>query len=163
MSELLEIVCASAPAGSLVIDTLELNSPAWPAPVRLVNNYDDLSLGIESGEVVTFTAAPMSITLPKRDNSPRQTLRFAIDNVTGESQRLLDLALEAGERVNVVFRRYLDSDRTMPSERAFTSSVLGGGMESRTVQIEAGFMNLLDWRFPRNSYTLAFAPQLAYL
>lgn len=162
MSALLEQVCASG-GPEVVIDTLELSCAAWDEPIRLVQGYFDEILGLENGQMVTFKAAPMTIVLPKRNNSPSQTLTFAIDNVTGEAQRRLDQALEAEARVTITFRRYLDVDRTGPSERAFVSTVQGGAMKSRTVQLNAGFMNLLDWKYPRQVYDLNFAPQLAYL
>lgn len=162
MSELLAQFYASA-GTDCIIDTLELTCDAWEQPVRLTQGYFDQVLAIESGEYATFKAAPMAIVLPKRNNSPSQSLTFAIDNVTGQAQRLLDEALEAGERVYLTFRRYLESDRSGPSERPFTTTVQGGTMESQTVQLEAGFMNLLDYAYPRKVYNLNFAPQLAYL
>lgn len=162
MSELLAQFYASA-GTDCVIDTLELACEAWDAPVRLYQGYFDQVLGLETGEFVTFKAAPMAIVLPKRSNSPSQSLTFAIDNVTGEAQRLLDRALENEQRVYITFRRYLESDKSGPSERPFVTTLQGGSMESQTVQLEAGFMNLLDYAYPRKVYNLNFAPQLAYL
>jgi len=163
LSTLLEQVCASGSDSDVVIDTLELSCVAWPGPIRLVQGYFDMLLGLESGEMVTFMAAPMALVLPSRNNSPSQSLTFAIDNVTGEAQRRLDLALEANQQVRVTFRRYLNSDRSGPSERPFSTVLLSGAMKRQTVQLTGGFMNLLDWAYPRRVYDLNFAPQLAYL
>lgn len=161
MSTLLEQVCASA-GDDVIIDTFELTCAAWP-PIRLTQGYFDQDLGLETGETVTFKGAPLSLVLPRRDNNPSQKITLAVDNVTGEAQRHLDLAEDANERVTMTHRRYLASDRTGPSERAFTTMLQGGTMQSRTVQLTGGFMNLLDWKYPRELYDLNFAPQLTYL
>ena len=108
-------------------------------------------------------AAPIAIALPKKSNQGNQTLNFAIDNVTGQAQRLIDTAMEAGARITLTFRRYLNTDLTTPSERPFYATVLSGNVTGTTVQIEAGFQDILNLAWPRALYTSVFAPGLKYL
>lgn len=159
---LLEQVCASG-GDIAIIDSLELTCNIWAGPQRLVQGFYDQVLGFGDGNYATFKAVPMGLVLPSRSNSTNQKLVFALDNVLGECQRLVDQALEANERINLTFRRYLENNLYGPAELPFRATVLGGGMLSTTVQLNAGFHNLLDYRWPRDRYDLTFSPDLAYL
>lgn len=160
---ILEQVCASSSSTDVIIDTLELTCPSWAAPQRLVQGFFDQVLGFGDGTYDTFKAVPIGLVLPSRSNETNQKLVFALDNVLGEAQRLIDLALESEERITLTFRRYLLSNIYGPAEPPFVATVLGGGMTGSTVQLNAGFHNLLDYKWPRDVYDLDFAPDLAYL
>lgn len=163
MSDLINRVYASG-GTEVIIDTLELSCAAWDSPQRIVRSFEDMTLGLEDGTTqAVFIAAPITIAYPKKSNSPTQTINFAIDNVTGEAQRLLDAAIEAQERISIVFRRYLSVDRTMPSEKPLYATVLSGSVKGTTVQVQAGFYDLLDYAYPRDTYTVEFAPGIQYL
>jgi hypothetical protein len=105
----------------------------------------------------------MGLVLPTRTNSPNQKLVFALDNVMGECQRLVDQALAANEKIFLTFRRYLEGNLYGPAEQPFRATVLSGGMLGTTVQLDAGFQNLLDYRWPRDGYDIISYPDLAYL
>lgn len=162
MSTLIERVYASA-GSEVIIDTIELACPAWAESIYIVKGYEDMTLGVDGVVFHTFMAAPISIALPKKSNQGSQSLNFAIDNVTGQAQRLIDTAIESEQRIRLTFRRYLNTDLTQPSEREFYATVLGGSVSGTTVQIEAGFQDLLNYAWPRKLYTTDFAPGLKYL
>ncbi|MNU38976.1 hypothetical protein D3C71_276600 [compost metagenome] len=162
MSTLIERVYASA-GPECIIDTIELTCDAWAESIYIVKGFDDMTLGLDGSVFKTFMAAPIAIALPKKNNQGSQSLNFAIDNVTGEAQRLIDQAIESEKRIRLTFRRYLDSDLTQPSENPFYATVLGGNVTGTTVQIEAGFQDILNMAWPRKLYTTEFAPGLAYL
>jgi hypothetical protein len=122
-----------------------------------------MTLGLDGVTYKDFMSAPISIALPKKSNQGNQTLNFAIDNVTGQAQRLIDTAMESESRITLTFRRYLDVDLTTPSEKPFYATVLGGNVTGTTVQIEAGFADILNFAWPRELYTSGFAPGLKYL
>lgn len=159
---ILEVVCASAPADQRLVDTLELYCPVWAQRVYMVQGYEEFAAATETGLAVNYLPAPINMSLPKKSNDSNQTLTFAIDNVTGEAQRLLDQALEAEARVTLTFRRYVESDLTGPAE-VFTATVLNGQFEGSAVQLAAGFFSLLDYAYPRDTLNLNIAPALAYL
>jgi Domain of unknown function (DUF1833). len=162
LSTLIERVYASA-GSEVIIDTIELACPAWDSSLYIVKGYEDMTLGLDGVTYKEFMAAPISIALPKKSNQGNQTLNFAIDNVTGQAQRLIDNAMEAEARITLTFRRYLNADLTTPSEKPFYATVLGGNVTGTTVQIEAGFIDALNYAWPRALYTSEFAPGLKYL
>lgn len=157
----LEQVYASG--GDVIISTLELDSPVWASPILLCNGFEDQYCITEDGRAVMFQASGMAVALPNKGNSGNQTLTFAIDNVTGEAQQLIDQALEAEERVTMTYRAYLASDLTTPAEPPYRMSVLGGEIKGTAVQIQAGFYDLINSGWPRDLYTTEFAPGLKYL
>lgn len=147
----------------VILDTLELTCSAWPDSLALVMGYEDLMLGTEDGRTLLFTAAPMTIEYPRRTNEPSQTLRFAIDNVTGEAQRRVDMAVDASAEIRMTFRRYLNTDLTLPSEPPFSAIGLGAGVKGTVLTVSAGFKDLLNWAWPRDTYNLNLVPGLEYL
>lgn len=159
---LLEEVCASR-LDRAVVDSLELRSNAWAEPFRLVQGYRDIELGDGSGAMYLFRAVPMGLVLPRRSSGASQKLTFALDNITGEAQRAIDLAIGAGHDITLIFRRYVEDEYYGPSERPFVATVRNGGMNGFTVQLDAGFNNILDWKYPRELYDIDYAPDLAYL
>lgn len=162
MATMLEQICASV-LNKAVIDSLELECGAWAENIRLVQGYKDKILGYGDGTFATFTAVPMGLILPSRGASQAQKLTFALDNVTGQAQRAIDMALDAGETVIMTFRRYTEGDYFGPAERPFRATVKGGGVKGISVQLDAGFNNILDWKWPRNTYNLNDFPELAHL
>lgn len=163
MSTLIERVYASA-GSEVIIDTIELACDAWAESIYIVKGYeiDGMVLGLDGVTFKTFMAAPIAIALPKKSNKGSQSLNFAIDNVTGQAQRLIDQAMESEKRIRLTFRRYLSTDLTQPSENPFYATVLGGSVTGTTVQIEAGFQDILNIAWPRKLYTTEFAPGLKY-
>jgi len=157
----LEQVYASG--GDVIIHTLELTCPAWDAPILLCKGFEDQVCITEDGRTLTFIASGIDVALPKKTNSGAQNLTFAIDNVTGEAQQQIDAALEAQERVTLMYRTYLASDLSAPAERPLRMSVLGGSIVGTQIQIQAGFFDLINVAWPRDLYTTKFAPALKYL
>lgn len=151
-----------ASGGDVIISTLELECPAWPDSVRICNGFEDQTVTDETATVKTFSAAGISIALPKKNTQGGQTLTFAIDNVTGEAQQLIDQALEAGEQVTMKYRVYLASDLNNVAEGPLVFKVKDGKMQNTTVEINAGFFDLINTAWPRDLYTAEFAPGLKY-
>jgi hypothetical protein len=152
-----------ASGGDLIIMTIALECPAWDAPILICNGFDDQAVTLENGQTAIFTAAGIDISLPKKSSNGSQAISFAIDNITGEAQRRIEEALEAGERVTLTFRQYLESDLSAPAESPYVFIVRGGRMNGTQVQIQAAFYDMINTRFPRDLYTLEFAPGTRYL
>lgn len=148
---------------AVIIPTLELFCTPWAAPIYICQGFDDITATTEDGVTATFTAAGFAAALPKRDNSGNQTLTFAIDNVTGEAQKLIDQALDARAKIGLVFRIFLSTDFDAPAERPYRMTVLNGFMQGASVQLNAGYFDLINLAWPRRKYTLAFAPCLRYI
>jgi hypothetical protein len=158
---ILERVFASG-GTEVVIPTLELTCSAWAAPILLCNGFEDQTCTTEDARTLTFKAAAIAVALPKKNTAGTQTLTFAIDNVTGEAQRLIDDALEARARVYLTFRLYLSTDKTAPAENPLKFVVQSGEMEGPQLRVSAAFFDLINTAWPRAFYTASFAPGLKY-
>jgi len=148
---------------AVIIPTLEVFCTPWAAPIYICQGFEDITAKTEAGTTVKFTASGFAAALPRRDNSGNQTLTFAIDNVTGEAQQLIDQALEARASIGLVFRIFISTDLTAPAERPYRMKVLSGFMQGPSVQLNAGYFDLINLGWPRRKYTLAFAPCLRYI
>lgn len=151
-----------ASGGDVIISTLELTCPAWDAPVLICQGYEDQICITEDSRTLTFLASAVDIALPKKGNSAGQTLTFAIDNITGEAQQKIDQALEAESRMTATYRMYLESDKLAPAEPPYRMTILGGSMQGSGIQIQCGFFDLINTKWPRELYTTKFAPGLRY-
>lgn len=152
-------VYASAPTSEVIIPTLEILSPT---PQRICGGFEDVTVTQETGQTVTFLGAGLDISLPTADSSGRQNLRFAIDGVTGQAQAQIDAALESGAQVPIIYRPYLASDLTAPAGPPMRMTLIGGGFEGGHVELEAAYYDLLNTAWPRELYTVEFAPGLKY-
>lgn len=146
-----------------IIPTLELSCSAWAESIYICQGFDDITAKTEAGLTRKFVAAGIDVALPKRDNSGNQALTFAIDNVTGIAQQLIDQALDARAKIGMVFRVYVSNDLNAPAEAPYRMTVLGGTMEGSTVHLQAGYFDLINLAWPRRKYTLDFAPCLRYI
>ncbi len=168
MSELLQTLYASAPVDDIVIHTLELVDPAFavdgfPAGViRLVQGFDDMSLGLETAETVDFTACPFGVNLPAKSVKGRQDLRFRIDNVTGAILRAINASMEAGNKTKVIYRAYAGSDLTYPANPPVEMTAISAQIDLNQVTITATFYDLVNKAWPTRRYTASFAPGLKY-
>ncbi|MGL4517071.1 MAG: DUF1833 family protein [Shewanella sp.] len=158
---ILNVIYASG--GDVIIPTLELTCAAWDAPLLLCHGFEDQICTTEDGRTLTFLESAIDVALPAMDSRGAQNLNFAIDNVTGEAQRVIDQALEAEERVILTYREFLASDKSAPAAPPFVFTVLSGRMTGSSVQVTAGFFNAIGTAWPRKLYTTEFAPGVKYL
>ena len=147
---------------AVLIPTIELLCAAWDEPLRICHGFDDVTALDEDGASKHYRAGAIEIALPKRDTSGTQVLVFAIDNVTGSAQRLLDQALEASARVQLVYRQYVATDLSAPADRPLRFEVRDVTMEGGVVQVSAAFFDLINTAWPRKYYTADFAPGLKH-
>lgn len=155
---------ARASGGSDVeIPTLEFTSTAWTDGPLICGGFFDQVFTTEDDRTLTFEAAGIDVALPKRGNDGAQTLGIAVDNVRGDVQRLLDLAKAQGAKVFLVYRLFLESDPSQPCERPMRMQLLSSTANGPTVQIQAGYFNLINSAWPRRRYTAAFSPGIKYI
>lgn len=162
MSVLAEVY-ASAPAGSLIIPSLEIRLPGTVyAPVRICSGFEDQMLGVD-GAFQLFEAGSMSVSLPSKVATGVQTLNFGVAGVNPTVRRYFKIAQESGQEVLVIYREYLESDKLNPARKPYEMQLLGGTLENDTAQLSSGFFDLLNRRFSRDAYTTANAPGIRYL
>lgn len=158
---ILKVWYASAPTDEYAIDSIEINVPN-KEPIRICNGFEDHYLGI-NGVLQLFEAGALSLSLPARNTTGQQTLRFAIAGVNGIAQRHVDDALSTGAMVTMTYRMYLASDKTTPAARPCVMTVIGGTFEGGEAVFECSYYDLLNSAWPRERYTAETAPGLKYL
>lgn len=161
MSEVLEILRNSG-GTDCEIPTLEIICSAWPS-VFICAGFEDHTCILEDLRSVTFLASGLDVSLPKNNNDGGQSLGVAIDNITGEAQKLVDAANDAGVGVQLVYRTYLESDKSAPAEMPIILDVMDVSIEGPTVSFTAGYFDLINSAWPRVRYTADFAPGLRYI
>ncbi|MBB1308529.1 DUF1833 family protein [Pseudoalteromonas sp. SR41-8] len=161
MSQVLQRIYASAPVDDLPIHTLELQADSlWT--LRICEGFDDVTAGIEGGDMVTFLASGMGVSLPARGVKGRQDLQFQIDNVTGEALTKINQAIGAGVPIKVIYRVYTLSDLTEPAEPAIEMKAVDVQATAQSLNVVASFNDLVNKAWPKNRYTPSIAPGLKY-
>lgn len=143
----------------MIIPTLEIRAGET---IYTCAGYEDQVLTLETGEEVTFVASGLDVELPKRDNSGNQSLKFAIENVTGIAQRIIDERVKSGGKTLVIYRAYLASDRSAPSEPPIVLTMEGAQFNGGTAQVTCSFQSPINAAWPKKRYTSEFAPGLVY-
>lgn len=159
---ILDIVRASG-GPDCIIPTLELSCPVWAASLFICAGYEDITAVTELGATVTFLAAGIDVSLPKKNNDGTQKLLFAIDNVRGDAQALIDQAQAVDARITITYRTYLASDLSAPAEKPYRMTCISATMKGPTVEISAGYFDMINASWPRDVYTAAFAPGIKYI
>lgn len=155
-------VYASNPAGSLIIPSLEVNI-AGEVPIRICTGFENQMLGVD-GVLQLFEAGSLAIALPSKNTSGMQTLNFGVAGVNSLVQKYMDLSLETGQPVAIIYREYLESDKMTPARKPYVMKLIGGTLEADgEAQLSAGFFDLLNLRWSRETYTAENAPGIRYL
>ncbi|WP_313687578.1 DUF1833 family protein [Pantoea sp.] len=128
----------------------------------LTNGFEDISVSLENGDSVTLTACGISVSLPARNDDGTQDLKFAISNITGEASTIIRNAINNKTESALTYRCYISTDLTAPAATPYTMKIKNGTWTNTRAQITAGYMNILDTAWPRNSYTLNYFPGLRY-
>jgi hypothetical protein len=146
-----------------IIRTLELVSDAWSESVLICTGFEDITAVTEDARTVTFIGANIDIALAAKNNKGNQTLAFAVDNTTGEASRLIDQAVEAKARVTAIYRTYLSGNLLAPAEKPYVLTLLSGSIQGQEAQLQTGYFNMIGVAWPRQLYTVNFAPALRYI
>lgn len=163
MSQLLQTVHASV-TDDIKHHTLELPHESFPNGVlRWVQGFSDETLGLESGEQVLFEQMPFGVSLPNKSMRGNQDLQFQLDNVTGEALKYIRAVLNSGTKLPVIYRVYLDSNKSFPAESAITMTANSFSADLQSVTIIADFHDFVNKLWPRLRYTLDLAPGLKYM
>lgn len=163
MSEALERVYASAPAGELALHTVEISNPDFAAPYRFVQGYQDLEATLETAEVVTFTASGIGLSLPQRGVRGREDFLFQLDNITGDAMGAIRTAKDSGEVTQVIYRAFISTDLSGPELGPVVFLATSVKATIRSVQVAASFRDFVNKAWPRRRYTTTLTPGLRYI
>ncbi|MEY8251978.1 MAG: DUF1833 family protein [Colwellia sp.] len=163
MSSILQAVHASAPSSELKHHLLELINPAFPSgSYRWVQGFNDEIFTLENGEQALFQQSGFGVSLPNRSMRGNQDIQFQLDNVTGEVLRSMRDVIDSGEKIKVIYRCYLDSNRSAPAQPKIEMTATSLGADYRSVNIVADFHDFVNRAWPTKKYTSTLAPGLKY-
>ena len=161
LEEAIKEAYAACPSDEIPLDTLEVVDPSTGSSIYLVNDSVDHVLRLETGEDKTFIACGFQIILPAAGDNGAQTLDVILDNLD-EVTAFVQSARIAGKKVPLKYRPYLASDPTQcqmnPPLSLFLQNVR---VIDQQVQGQATFMDILNKKFPTDTYTRARFPGLA--
>lgn len=161
LEEALKEAYATAPAGEVILHTLEFRHPNFTTPLRVVRDKADLDATLEidapenPGEEVTFVQFAFDLELPDVTTGSSPELLLTIDNVSRDILTYIDLAANSADLIEVTYRPYLASDTTAPQMNPPLTMTLKE-VEADVFRITArcGFGNFANTPFPRETYDL---------
>lgn len=165
--EAYEELLARAPAGDVLLHTVELRHPVFTAPVRVVNAYADQTLTLEAtapvdgGQAVTFQAMAFQFELPGQEAGRLPRLKLALDGVSREIAGALDQAVADIAPVDMTYREWRASDPLTVHNRIGGFVIARARVTATRVEADCEFRNLANVPFPRRRYTVAEFPGLA--
>jgi Domain of unknown function (DUF1833) len=144
---------ASAPAEEIIIETLQLSHSRFSDTWYLSSNVSEFDAKLESGATVKFTPLPFTVKLPASDAQGGQLLDISIANAGQEMVDEIEAAAAApNERIEVVYRVYLQSDKTMPQNLPLKLSLDNIVMTDEAIRATAGRSDVLNFKFPNLVY-----------
>ena len=161
LSDAIQEAYATAPAGEVVLHTLEFRHPAFTTPLRVVRDRADLNATLEStapenpSEEVTFVQFAFDLELPDVTNGSSPELLLTMDNVSRDVMAYLDLAANSKDLIEVTYRPYLLSDTSEPQMNPpLTMTVKEVEADIFRITARCGFGDFANRPFPRDVYDL---------
>ena len=151
-----------ASGGDMIIKTIETRAEGEPDSMLFSQGFDDWTCGTEDGRTLTFPGIAIEDALPKNDSSGYQSLKIALDNTTGDVQKVVEGYKAAGKRILMIHREYLESDLSYPTS-VYHLTVLNREYADNTATFSCGFFDLLNTGYPRDKLTTLVAPGLTYI
>ena len=151
-----------ASGGDMIIKTIEARAEGESQSMLFSQGFEEWTCGTEDGRTLTFPGSAMDDALPKSDSSGYQSLNIALDNTTGDVQKVIEGYRAAGKKISMTHREYLLSELTYPSS-VFRLTVLNREYADNTATFSCGFFDLLNTGYPRDKLTTLVAPGLTYI
>lgn len=168
LTDAIEEAYATAPAGQVILHTLEFRHPSFTAPLRVVNDQQDFvgtleaDAPIDPNTAVTFTAFAFEFVPPNIESSgslPEVTI--AIDNVSREVLGYMDLAANSPDLIEVTYRPYLSIDPSEPQMNPpLTLTVRTVEADIFRITARATFGDFINKAFPAILYDATRFPAM---
>jgi len=164
----IEEAYASAPEAEVILNTLELRHPAFSTPIRVVLDntefmaYLEADAPVDAGLEVLFSPFKFGFKLPDVSGQGNSELQITIDNVSQEIQDNIELSMDWPDPIELTYRPYLASDPSGPQmDPPLHMTATTIPVNLYTVTLNASFGNLVNKKFPSETYTLERFPGLA--
>jgi len=173
LSQAIREAYASAPAGVIILHTLEFRHPNFvddfgqATAIRVVLDHANLDARLEldapqnPGEYVTFIAFAFELSLPNIEASSTPEISISLDNVTREIEDSLALAALSPYPVEVTYRPYLNTDLSAPQMNPpLTLTLTSAEADDFRVTARASYGNTANRPYPAQLYNTTRFPGL---
>lgn len=166
LSEAIKEAYAVAPRNVIIYHTIELNHPAFTQPIRVVQDYQDLTAFLESTgpgttSAVTFTGFNFGFTKPELNPNSVPQVQLEIDNVDRAIIASIEAAIQTTDMITCTYREYISTDLTTPQNNPpLTLTIMSVTVDQLRVKAVAGFPDLVNKRFPTIAYDTNTYPGL---
>jgi len=168
LSQALKEAFASAPSGTVVLDTLEIWHPSFDQPIRVVRDHVDLTARLETGaprdagQKVTFASMAFNFAPPPVDTAPVPEITLSLDNVGRDLADALEAAAISQDVIEVTWRPYLSTDLEGPHmDPPITLTLTEVEADTMRVTGRARMLDIGNKAFPSITYTARRFPGLA--
>lgn len=156
-----------APSNTIIYHTLELNHPSFPAPVRVVRDYADLTATLEASAPVNpstpvvFTAFNFDLTKPEVSAAGVPQITITLDNVSNLLIADIESAMTTMSLVTAIYREYVSTDLSGPqNDPPIHMTLITITADVFHITATAGFTDLINRRFPSTAYDAQTFPGL---
>lgn len=167
LEDALKEAYATAPAGEVILHTLEFRHPDFTEPLRVVRDKADLQATLEvgapenGGEEVTFIQFAFDLELPDVTNGSTPELLLTMDNINQDILTYIDMAANSQDLIEVTYRPYLLTDTSAPQMNPpLTMTVKDIEADIFRITARCGFGNFANKPFPSKVYDLQRFPGL---
>ncbi|OED35027.1 hypothetical protein AB832_06625 [Flavobacteriaceae bacterium (ex Bugula neritina AB1)] len=168
-TEAIKEAYASAPIDTVVINTLEIHHKTFTTPIRVVRNYEDVRVKLETNapvdadKYVTFASYPFDFTLPPVEIGGVPEVIVTIENIHSNIMRYIEKAIYSDGEIEAIYRPYLSDDLSLPQWKTPLSFVLTDfTADLYQISARARLFDLANTRFPRENYTISRFPTIIY-
>lgn len=163
----LDTVRASAPAGVVLVETLEILNPNFP-PIRITNQIEpwtatlEATAPVDAGETVTFEPLPFEAVLPDMSSGGTEVIDVLVSNVDQQASDVLEMVIDNPSVVTLILRFYLSTDTSQPAVNPPVQlSIVSGVADVESMRIKAKNEDNINQKFPRWVYNTFDHPGLA--
>jgi hypothetical protein len=168
LTEAIEEAYATAPAGQVILHTLEFRHPAFTEPLRVVHDQKDFVGRLEAtaplnpNEDVNFVAFAFDFVPPDVESTGTiPEVVIAIDNVSRDILGYMDLAANSADLIEMTYRPYLSDDPSEPQMNPpLTLTVRTVEADIFRITARASFGDFINKAFPSQLYDATRFPAL---
>lgn len=167
LSDAIKEAYAAAPADEVIYHTLEIRHSSFANPIRVVRDLVDLDATLEADAPedalteVTFLGYAFDLVPPEVGAGGTPQLVIEIDNVSREILANIELAMASSNLLTAIYRAYLASDLTAPAnDPPLTLTIFQINATPMRIRAVAGFQDIVNKRFPSDTYTAERFPGL---
>ena len=153
MTQAYKEALAACPTQVVILETVQFDHADLTEPVRLVNDYADLTAKDETAATVTYTRFAFSSVLPEVNAAGSPEVVITVDNASAEIARLLDSLADSPDVLTATLRFYRSDDLEAPAGRIIPGEVRHIGINDLRVTLRLGFGQVAGLPFPGQTYT----------